>query len=98
MLSKTWQGTPPHGPWIAQWSGLEVEAVGGLLASGLLVIFGVWKESQGAPVWTMKRPKAWTALALVGTIAEVVLLALTVDFRSRRMSPHFYYVLEFLLY
>ncbi|KAL5528172.1 HMT1 [Sanghuangporus sanghuang] len=83
VLSKTWQGTPSHGPWIAQWSGLEVEAVGGLLASGLLVILGVWKESQGVAVWTLKRPKAWTALALVGTIAEVVLLALTVDFRSR---------------
>ncbi|KAL5484932.1 HMT1 [Sanghuangporus weigelae] len=83
VLSKTWQGTPSHGPWIAQWSGLEVEAVGGLLASGLLVILGVWKESQGVAVWTLKRPKAWTALALVGTIVEVVLLALTVDFRSR---------------
>ncbi|KAL5524042.1 hypothetical protein ACEPAG_8215 [Sanghuangporus baumii] len=83
VLSKTWQGTPSHGSWIAQWSGLEVEAIGGLLASGLLVILGVWKESQGVAVWTLKRPKAWTALAIVGTIAEIVLLALTVDFRSR---------------
>ncbi|EJD03189.1 uncharacterized protein FOMMEDRAFT_108336 [Fomitiporia mediterranea MF3/22] len=83
VLSKTWQGTPSHGSWIAQWSGLEVETIGGLLASGLLVILGVWKETKGAAVWTMKRPKFWTALALVGTIVEVVLLVLTVEFRSK---------------
>lgn len=87
ILSKTWQGIPSNGSWIAQWSGLEVEAVAGLLASGLLAIIGVWKESQGAAVWTFKRPKVWTAVALAGTIAEVVLLALTVDFRSTRMLP-----------
>ena len=58
----------------------------GLLASGLLAIIGVWKESQGAVVWTLKRPKVWTAVAFVGTVAEVVLLALTVEFRSKRMS------------
>ncbi|KAI5123873.1 hypothetical protein M0805_005690 [Coniferiporia weirii] len=83
VLTKTWQGTPPHDWWHSQWGGLEIEAVGGLLAAGLLAILGVWKESQGVAVWTMKRPRFWTALAIVGTIVEVALIASSVDFYSK---------------
>ena len=82
VLSKHWQGTPGTGHWWrSQWSGIEVEAVAGLLAAGLLAIFGVWKESQGVTVWTMRRPKVWTATAVVGTIIEIALIFITVDFR-----------------
>lgn len=84
VLSKHWQGTPSAGHWWrSQWSGIEVEAVAGLLASGLLAIIGVWKESQGVPVWSMKRPKFWAATAIVGTVVEVALIFSTVDFRAR---------------
>lgn len=86
ILTKTWQGTPAHEGWAAQWSGLEVEVLGGLLASGLLAILGVWKELRGAAVWTHKTPKLWTVVAFIGTIAEVVLLFLSVQFSSKRTS------------
>ena len=84
VLTKTWQGIPQHGPWIAQWSGLEVEVIAGLLASGLLAILGVWKESQGITIWTMSSPKLWAALAVIGTIVEVTLIAATVVITGKR--------------
>ncbi|KAH8119171.1 hypothetical protein DFH11DRAFT_1780939 [Phellopilus nigrolimitatus] len=89
VLSKTWQGTPSHDWRRAQWSGLDFEAVVGLLASGFLAVLGVWKESQGVAVWTKKRPKFWAVLALVGTIIEVVLIASSVEFRIYKLrGPH----------
>lgn len=86
VLTKTWQGTPSHTWWAAQWSGLEIDVLGGLLASGLLAIFGVWKETKGVAVWTSKTPKLWAVTAFVGTIAEVVLLFLSVQFRGKCTS------------
>ncbi|THH03982.1 hypothetical protein EW145_g5852 [Phellinidium pouzarii] len=83
VLSKTWHGTPSHEWWKSQWSGLDVEAVVGLLASGLLAIVGVWKESQGLAIWTMKRPKFWAVLAVVGTTIEVALIALSVNIYTK---------------
>lgn len=79
-LSKTWQGTPAHDWWRTQWSGLDIESIVGLLASGLLAVLGVWKETQGVTVWTSRQPKIWALLALLGTVIEVVLLASTVNF------------------
>ena len=84
VLTKTWQGTPSQSWGAAQCSGLEIEVLGGLLASGLLAIIGVWKETRGVAVWTLKTPRFWTFTALVGTVAEVVLLFLCVQFRRKR--------------
>ncbi|TDL26049.1 hypothetical protein BD410DRAFT_764367 [Rickenella mellea] len=83
LISKTWQGTPEHGWWIAQWGGLEVETLLGLLASGLLAIIGVWKEVERIPVWIKRRVKLWAGIAVDATALEVVLLGLTVDFHKR---------------
>jgi hypothetical protein len=76
VLSKTWQGTPSENWWKGLWSGLEVEALAGLLAAGLLAVISVWKEVQGVPVWLKLRPRIWSVVALAGTIAEVALLGL----------------------
>ena len=75
VLSKHWQGTPPTTEWWKSlWSGIEVATVGGLLAAGLLAVFGVWKEMQGVAVWLVRRPRVWAGIALVGSFAEVGLL------------------------
>lgn len=87
VITKTWQGTPDNEDWWnTQWSGLEVESLGGLLASGLLAIVGQWKESQGVDVWLKKRVRFWTFVALASAIAEICLLPFTVDFLRKRMS------------
>lgn len=83
ILSKTWQGTPAHDWWRTQWSGLDIEAIVGLLATGSLAVLGVWKETQGVTVWTKRQPKIWALLALSGTIVEVALVASTVNFTQK---------------
>lgn len=71
VISKTWQGTPEHGLWWrTQQSGLDVESVVGLLASGLLATLGLWKDHQNVVVWTTWRPILWTIMALVGSLIE----------------------------
>lgn len=84
VLSKTWQGTPRWHWSHSEWSGLEVEAIFGLLSAGLLAAIGSWKESKDVPVWTLKRPRFWTSLATIGTSIEIALLAFTVDFLQKR--------------
>lgn len=75
VLSRQWQGTPSY-----LWSGLEVEALGGLLATGLLAIIGTVKEMSGVDVWSTKRPKFWAVIAVAGTLVEVILLGLSLRF------------------
>jgi len=89
VLSKSWQGTPTVHWWDSQWSGLEVEAVFGLLSSALLAIVGSWKEAAGFPVWALKRPKAWAFIAAVGGILEVSLLFSTVRFAGKLPRTQF---------
>ncbi len=84
ILTKTWQGIPSQGSWIAQWSGLEVEALVGLLASALLAIFGLWKETKGVKVWEKRRVRLWALVAVAGTLVEVVLTCMSVDFLRKR--------------
>lgn len=86
VISKNWQGTPKNNWWDSQWSGLEFETIVGLLASSLFAILALWKEAQGVAVWSLKLPKVWAALAVIGSIVEVALIASTVDFLNKRMS------------
>lgn len=89
VVSRTWQGIPEHGPWWqSQWSGLEIEAVTGLLASGLLAIIGLWKDHQNVAVWTTWRPKLWTGIAVTGSGFELSLAFSTADlFHSMFSNP-----------
>lgn len=87
VISKTWQGIPDHGHlWQSQWSGLEVESVSGLLASGLLASIGLWKDHHKAPIWTTWRPKFWTIVALIGSITELSLVVSTADLYRQKGS------------
>ena len=91
ILTKTWQGTPRHNWWRSQWSGLDIEAVLGLLASSLLAILGIWKESQGVTVWILRRPRVWALTAVLGTILEVAFLLSTLSFTQKRTSLHYFF-------
>ena len=54
-------------------SGIEVNAVLGLVAFAGLAALGAWKDVKGVDVWSLKRLKAAIALSLILDIAQVVL-------------------------
>lgn len=85
VLTKTWQGIPSRGSWIAQWSGLEIEAVDGLLACAFLAMLALWKETQRVNVWLKKRARTWALIATASTAIEVILTCMSVDFLRKRM-------------
>ena len=59
-------------------TGLEVNAVIGLLAFSGLAALGAWKEVRGVDVWSLNRFKIGVLAALALDIAQVVLLALAI--------------------
>ena len=59
-------------------TGLEVNAVIGLLAFSGLAALGAWKEVRGVDVWSLNRFKVGVLAALALDIAQVVLLALAI--------------------
>lgn len=73
VLWKTWEG------WDKNWTGIEVSDVLGLVAFGLAIVLGVWKDAQGAPVWTSKRMKVFAAVGLLYAATEVGLLGAVVS-------------------
>jgi hypothetical protein len=64
-------------------TGIEGNAVAGLLAFAGLAALGSWKDVEGVEVWDMKRVKLSLAAALILDIALVVLLGLAIpDLRT----------------
>ncbi|EJF58200.1 hypothetical protein DICSQDRAFT_110500 [Dichomitus squalens LYAD-421 SS1] len=59
-------------------TGLEVNAVAGVLAFAGLAALGAWKEVKGVDVWSLNRLKIGIFGALALDIAQVVLLALAI--------------------
>ena len=84
VLTKHWEGTPPLGKNIfTEWAGVEIEAVLGLLASSLLAIALLYREARGVGLWESKSVRIWTALNGLGTLVEVILIAIAVDFTGK---------------
>ena len=73
VLEKTW----PHG------TGIEIGAVEGVVGFATLAALGAWKDIHGVEVWLTKRVRIGVTLALFLDIAQVVILANTVQ------SEHF---------
>ena len=76
VFNKEW----PH------YTGLDVNAVVGLVAFAGLAALAAWKEVRGVDVWSMKRFKVSIFFALGMDIAQVVLLALAFTRTSRATS------------
>ena len=57
-------------------TGIEVNAILGIVAFSGLAAIGAWKDVHGVQVWSLKRIRAVVAFALVLDIAHVVLLGL----------------------
>jgi hypothetical protein len=72
VLNKVWP----------QNTGIEINAIVGIIAFSGLAVFGTWKDVHGVPVWSLKRVKAVIAIALLLDIAYVVLLGLTTKFHK----------------
>uniref|UniRef100_A0A0W0EYS8 Putative mitochondrial half-size ABC transporter n=1 Tax=Moniliophthora roreri TaxID=221103 RepID=A0A0W0EYS8_MONRR len=66
VIRKEW---PSH-------SGIEINAVLGLIAFSGLAALGSWKEIRGHDIWSLRRVKFAVALSAAVDIALVVLLAL----------------------
>ena len=76
VFNKEW----PH------YTGLDVNAVVGLVAFAGLAALAAWKEVRGVDVWSMRRFKVSIFFALGMDIAQVVLLALAFARTSRATS------------
>ncbi|KII92241.1 hypothetical protein PLICRDRAFT_133692 [Plicaturopsis crispa FD-325 SS-3] len=64
VLNKTW----PYR------TGIEVNAIAGIVAFSGLAILGAWKDVQGVQVWTLRRIKTAIGVSLILDIAHVVLV------------------------
>ena len=76
VFNKEW----PH------YTGLDVNAVVGLVAFAGLAALAAWKEVRGVDVWSMRRFKVSIFFALGMDIAQVILLALALTCTSRATS------------
>ena len=74
-------------------TGLEVNAVVGLVAFAGLAALGAWKEVRGVDVWSLKRHKYAIFAALALDIAQVVLLALAIT-REFPVSSRYMHVVS----
>ena len=63
-------------------TGIEINAIVGIIAYSGLAAFGTWKDVHGVTVWTLRRVKAVIAFALLLDIAHVVLLGLLTPFHK----------------
>ncbi|KAJ3819599.1 mitochondrial half-size ABC transporter [Lentinula raphanica] len=66
IIQKNW-------PW---YSGIEANALLGVVAFSGLAALGTWKDLHGVPVWDLKRVRLSVALSLILDIVLVVLFAL----------------------
>ncbi|ETW80963.1 ABC transporter [Heterobasidion irregulare TC 32-1] len=66
-------------------SGIEVNAVLGLVAFAGLAALGAWKDVKGVDVWSLKRLKAAIALSLILDIAQVVLYGASIPDVSKTL-------------
>jgi ATP-binding cassette subfamily B (MDR/TAP) protein 6 len=67
IIQKDW-------PW---YSGVEINAVLGVLGFSGLAALGTWKDLHGVPTWDLKRIRLSVALSLILDIILVVLVALS---------------------
>jgi ATP-binding cassette subfamily B (MDR/TAP) protein 6 len=68
VLNKVW---PPN-------TGIEINAIVGIIAFSGLAVLGTWKDVHRVPVWSMGRVKAAIAIALLLDTVHVVLVGLTI--------------------
>src|SRR5882724_3232808 len=68
VLKKTW----------AHRTGIEINAVVGLVAFAGLAALGAWKDLNGVDVWSLKRVKSSIFLSLVLDIAQVVIFGIRI--------------------
>jgi FtsH-binding integral membrane protein len=66
VINKFW----PHN------TGIEINAIIGIIAFSGLAAIGTWKDVHGVQVWFLKRVKAAVAVALFLDITHVVILGL----------------------
>jgi hypothetical protein len=59
-------------------TGIDINAVVGLVAFSGLAALGAWKDVHGVEVWFFKRVKASLAISLVLDIAQVILIGLSI--------------------
>jgi len=72
VLTKSWP----------QNTGIEINAIVGIVAYSGLAAFGTWKDVHDVPVWSLKRVKTAIAIALLLDIAQVVILGLLTTLRE----------------
>ena len=77
VLNKVWP----------QNTGIEINAILGIVAFSGLAALGTWKDLHGVPVWSLRRVKTAIAFALLLDIAHVVLLGLTTTFNKGCKCP-----------
>ncbi|KAJ6603106.1 hypothetical protein B0H10DRAFT_1957867 [Mycena sp. CBHHK59/15] len=77
VIDKTWP----------QESGIEFNAVIGLVAFAGLAALGAWKDIRGVDVWSMKRIKLSVATASALDLAIVILMAKSVQFNGGSRFP-----------
>jgi hypothetical protein len=74
-----------------QRTGIEINALIGLVAFAGLAALGSWKDVQGVDVWLLRRMKIFLFLSLVLDIAQVVLYGILMpkdSTSSLRTSSH----------
>lgn len=78
--------------WDKYWqqnTGIEINAILGILAFSGLAALGSWKELHGVKVWDLKRLKTSMFFALVLDIAIVALTGVYTEFKKGCACMHF---------
>lgn len=75
----------------AQWRGIEVADVAGVLAFSGLAVLGISKDAKGVDFWARKRVKAFGLIALVLDITYLTLLILVVPIFPGTIVSHLVY-------